>query len=71
MRAGFGRSNFCLPPVLCQRQIFTPTYLLIWVTEYELAQLRQQADNRRVSSSDVVAAWIAQLPPPRQKSTSD
>ncbi|MBD2499354.1 CopG family transcriptional regulator [Anabaena azotica] len=44
--------------------------LVVRVTEYELLQLQQEADRRGVSSSDVVRAWIAQLPKPK-KTTSD
>ncbi|MEH1835706.1 MAG: hypothetical protein V7L29_27550 [Nostoc sp.] len=50
---------------------FRLAVLVVRVKEYELAQLQQEADNRGVSNYDVVRAWIAQLPPPRQKSTSD
>ncbi|OYE00074.1 CopG family transcriptional regulator [Nostoc sp. 'Peltigera membranacea cyanobiont' 232] len=44
--------------------------LVVRVTEYELLQLQQEADNRGVSSSDVVRAWIAKLPKPK-KTISD
>jgi hypothetical protein len=45
--------------------------LVVRVTEYELLQLQQEADNRGVSNSDVVRAWIAQLPKPQIKTISD
>jgi predicted DNA binding CopG/RHH family protein len=44
--------------------------LVIRVTEYELLQLKQEADKRGVSNSDVVRAWIAKLPKPK-KTISD
>ncbi|MCC5603223.1 hypothetical protein [Nostoc favosum] len=45
--------------------------LVVRVTEYELLQLQQEADKRGVSNSDVVRAWIAQLPKPDEKTISD
>ncbi|MEH2053953.1 hypothetical protein [Nostoc sp.] len=45
--------------------------LSIRTTEYELLQLKQEADKRGMTSSDVVRGWIAQLPKPEKKTISD
>ena len=45
--------------------------LVVRVTEYELLQLQQESDKRGVSNSDIVRAWIAQLPKPQKKAMSD
>lgn len=45
--------------------------LVVRVTEYELLQLQQEADERGVSQSDVVRGWLAQLPKPSKKTESN